>query len=251
MKAELGLFQATILGSIEGITEFLPISSTGHLILASYLLGIEHNNFLKTFEITIQSGAILAIVFLYWQKLIKSFKLLLAGFLPTAIVGFLLYRPIKDYLIGSDIIVVFSSIIGGFLLILLDRYTPQQGKEPGVKEAMLIGLFQSVAFIPGVSRSGACFAGGLILGLGRKESAEFSFLLAVPTVLAASIYDLFKSVDSFNIIHWQIMLLGFISALVFAFLGIKLMLIFANKNALSIFGTYRILIGAIYGFLFI
>ncbi|MCS7083893.1 MAG: undecaprenyl-diphosphate phosphatase [Aquificaceae bacterium] len=251
MKPELELKHAVVLGLLEGLTEFLPISSTGHLILASHLLGLSHTEFLKTFEISIQSGAILTVAILYWRRLLINIHLLILGFLPTAVIGFLLYRPIKGYLIGNDIIVVLSSILGGILLIFLDRYKSEEGRRIKPKDAFLIGIFQSAAFVPGVSRSGAAFAGGLILGLSRRESAEFSFLLAVPTVISATIYDTLKTTEALESVHWQILIAGFTSSFIFSILGIKLMLFFAKKNALSLFGLYRIFIGIIYGALFI
>jgi undecaprenyl-diphosphatase len=180
---------AIILGLVEGITEFLPISSTGHLILTSQVLGIANSDFLKSFEIVIQMGAIGAVVALYFKKFfsIPIIIRLICGFIPTAIIGFTLYPFVKGYLLGNTTIVVLALALGGLFLILFETFhheadnVEQAITDITYKQAFLIGLFQSIALIPGVSRSAATIVGGLSLGLKRVTVVEFSFLLAVPT----------------------------------------------------------------------
>ncbi|MFN3478489.1 MAG: undecaprenyl-diphosphate phosphatase, partial [bacterium] len=163
------LWQAIILGIIEGITEFLPVSSTGHLILASHIIGIPQNEFVKTFQIFIQFGAILAVIVLYFKKLVKNieiWKRIIIAFIPTGILGLIFYKFIKNYLIGNDVVVVFALITGGIILIIADRYSGKffkysQIEKMGFLEVFIIGVFQSLAMVPGVSRSGATIIGGM------------------------------------------------------------------------------------------
>ena len=182
----MNLVHVFILSLVEGITEFLPISSTGHLILASKLLGIMESNFTKTFQISIQLGAIMAVVFLYFKKFTQSldlYKKLLVAFIPTAIVGFFLYPFIKGYLLGSSQVVVWSLFLGGIAIILFEKYhKPIKPRVLTTKHYFLIGVFQSFSVIPGVSRAAATIIGGLLTGLNRETATEFSFLLAVPTM---------------------------------------------------------------------
>ncbi|PJA47619.1 MAG: undecaprenyl-diphosphatase, partial [Syntrophobacterales bacterium CG_4_9_14_3_um_filter_49_8] len=185
---------AVILGIVEGISEFLPISSTGHLILTSHLLGLTPTEFLKSFEIAIQGGAILSVVVLYWGKLLVNFeviKRIVAAFIPTGVLGFALYKIIKGYLLGSNCVVLWSMLLGGIFIVAFELWYRGKGgsaselTDISYKQSFLIGLFQAIAVIPGVSRAGATIIGGLILGLRREVIVEFSFLLAVPTMLAA------------------------------------------------------------------
>ena len=197
---------AFIMGAVEGITEFLPISSTGHLILTAHILGLPQDSFTKSFEISIQLGAIMAILFLYWQRFLKDLELwkrIITAFLPTGLLGFSLYKFIKGYLIGNDHVVVIALVLGGFFLLFADRLCERfcymgDIRDLSYPRAFAIGIFQSLAIIPGVSRSGATIIGGMLMGLNRKTAAEFSFLLAVPTMLIATGYDLYKSHQSFN-----------------------------------------------------
>lgn len=247
---------ALIMGAIEGLTEFLPISSTGHLILTAHILGIPHDDFTKSFEISIQFGAIMAIVLLYWRRLIKDlemWKRIALAFLPTGFLGFTFYKSIKDYLIGNDLVVVIALILGGIFLLFADRLCEKYCFLKDVKDlsyprAFAIGFFQSLAMIPGVSRSGATIIGGMLMGLNRKTSAEFSFLLAVPTMFIATSYDLYKSHKSFQLQEWYILLLGFITSFFFALLSVKMLLRLLQRYSFLPFGIYRILIGLLYAF---
>ena len=199
------LLQAIILGVVEGITEFLPISSTGHLILASRLLGLAQTDFLKSFEIAIQLGAIASVVLLYWRRFLELNVLtrVLVAFIPTGIIGFALYRVIKTYLFDSDTVVLWALGLGGVVLIVFELLHRERDDAVddvasiSYSKAFLIGVFQSLSVVPGVSRAGATIVGGLILGLTRTTIVQFSFLLAVPTMLAATGYDLLKNASSF------------------------------------------------------
>lgn len=251
----MDVIQAAILGVIEGITEFLPISSTGHLILSSKLLGIPLTPFVKTFEIAIQLGAIFAVVALYWQKLLldkNTLKKVLVAFLPSAIIGFVFYPLVKGFLLGSSEVVIISLFIGGIILIILEKtYKPSKtntGKLGDISyhSAFLIGIFQSISIIPGVSRAGSTIIGGLIVGLNRVTSVEFSFLLAVPTMLAATSYDLYKSYSYITNSEFTMLATGFIVSFVVAAVTIKLFLGYIKKNNFTSFGIYRILLAIFY-----
>lgn len=251
--------QAVILGIVEGLTEFLPVSSTGHLILAAHVLGIKHTEFVKSFEIAIQLGAILAVIVLYIERLIKDFetwKRIILAFIPTGILGYSLYKLVKDYLIGNDLVVVVSLIVGGILLILLDKTLGERTPLHDIDElpywkALLIGVFQSLAMIPGVSRSGATIIGGMLVGLDRRASAEFAFLLAVPTMLTATAYDLLKSGGSFSAENWQVLGIGFITSFITAVVVIKLFINYLKNHGLWVFGIYRIIVAGIYAYFFL
>ena len=242
---------ALILGIVQGISEFLPISSTGHLILASHLMGLKHTEFLKSFEIAIQAGTILSVVVLYWRSLLVDFeviKRLAVAFLPTGLLGLTLYRLIKGYLLGSETVVLCSLLIGGILIIAFERWYREGENATGeiramsYKNALIVGLFQSVAMIPGVSRSAATILGGLLLGLKRKTIVEFTFLLAVPTMLAATGYDLTKSGSQFSLDQVQYLLIGFVTAFVVALLSIQFLLRFIKTHTFIPFGIYRIVL---------
>lgn len=247
------------MGAVEGITEFLPISSTGHLILTAHLMGLDHDQFTKSFEISIQSGAILAVVFLYWRRLLSDMELwkrVLVAFLPTAILGFILYKFIKGYLIGNDKVVVVSLFLGGVFLLFADRVCERYCRLEDVsslsyKRAFAIGLFQSLAMVPGVSRSGATIIGGMLMGLTRQKSAEFSFLLAIPTMLSATAYDLYRSHNQFDTTDWHLLLIGFATAFLFALLSVKFLLRFISKHSFVPFGIYRILVSLLYAYFFV
>ena len=187
----MDIIQSIILGIVEGLTEFLPISSTAHLIIAAKLLAIGQTEFVKSFAITIQLGAILAVVFLYWEKFLKDWdylKKIITAFLPTAVVGFIFYQVIKNFLMESFLVIALALLIGGIIIIIFEAGKSKRTGDNGsdlitYKQAFLIGLCQSVAIIPGVSRAAATIIGGLSLKLSRKAIVEFSFLLAVPTML--------------------------------------------------------------------
>ena len=258
------IFHAIILGIIEGITEFLPISSTGHMILTSKVLGLADSEFIKTFEIFIQLGAILSVVCLYFKRIITSFstiKKIIIAFIPTAIIGLLLHDFVKNYLLASYLIVSISLIIGGFIIILFERAERKKRVKHGAiktdqtqvasseitgKQAFFVGIFQSIAMIPGVSRSAATIIGGQMQGISRIAIVEFSFLLAIPTMLAASVLDLYKGIDSIN--HNEIVLLitGFVTAFIVAIIAIKKFLNFIQTKDFVGFGIYRIIVGTIF-----
>lgn len=251
--------EAIILGIVEGLTEFLPVSSTGHLILTAHILGIPHTEFTKSFEIAIQLGSILAVLFLYMERFIKdveTWKRVILAFIPTGIVGFLLYKVIKGVLLGNDLVVVVSLFLGGLVLIFADRYCERyihldDLDQLPLKRAFLIGIFQSMAAVPGVSRSGATIIGGMVMGLSRRGAAEFSFILAVPTMLAATSYDLFKSGFLFLTSQWGLLGIGFLTAFVTAMVTVRLFLRFLSSHGFAIFGIYRILLTLLYGVIFL
>ena len=242
---------AFILGIVQGISEFLPISSTGHMILASHLMGLKHTEFLKSFEIAIQVGTILSVVVLYWRSLLVDFeviKRLAVAFIPTGVLGLTLYKLIKGYLLGSETVVLCSLLIGGIFIISFEYWYREKDdatseiREISYKNAVIIGLFQSIAMIPGVSRSASTILGGLWLGLKRKTIVEFTFLLAVPTMLAATGYDLIKSGSQFSFDQIQYLLVGFVTAFVVALLTIKFLLQFIKTHTFIPFGIYRIVL---------
>lgn len=257
----MNVFDVIILGLVEGLTEFLPVSSTGHLILTAWLLRLENTDFLKSFEVAIQLGAIMAVVFIYFRRLIQGFaiyKRLIAAFIPTAGMGFLMYPVIKQYLF-SPVIVSVSLILGGVLLIFVDRWVearPAQFDEieqMPIKNAFWIGLIQCLAMVPGVSRSGSTILGSLLNGCDKKQAMEFSFLLAIPTMLGATAYDLYKTAHGFTSQEFAWLGLGSLVAFIFAWLAVKTFLDFVMRYGLKGFGYYRILAGtlfliAIYGF---
>ena len=239
------------MGIVEGITEFLPVSSTGHLMLTARALGLSQTEFLKTFEIVIQFGAILSIVALYWRSLlvnVEVMKRIVVAFLPTAVLGLIFYKIIKHYLMASTQVVLFSLLIGGICLIVFELI--HREKDDAVDDigsvsyrtAVLIGLFQSIAMIPGVSRSAATIVGGLILGLKRKTIVEFSFLLAVPTMLAATGLDLMKNMGQFTVGQVGTLSIGFLVSFVSALLGVKFFLGFIKNHSFISFGVYRIIL---------
>jgi undecaprenyl-diphosphatase len=222
---------ALILGIVEGLTEFLPISSTAHLMLTRRVLGIEPTDpFVKSFLVAIQPGAILAVVVLYGRTLLVNRHVLLrvaVAFVPTAVLGFVVYRQVKGFL-EDDALALWGLGLGGLVLILFERWhreDPDASSDPAVisyRTCVLIGCFQALAFVPGVSRAAATILGGLVLGLRRKAAVEFSFLLAVPTMAAATAYDLYKSAGDFSLEQGGLLLTGFLSsfgALLLGWLG--------------------------------
>lgn len=241
---------ALILGIVEGITEFLPISSTGHLILTSHLLGLPESDFLKTFEIAIQLGAILAALILYWRTLLLDREMLaktVVAFLPTAVIGFLAYKLVK-MMLGSPAIVVWSLLIGGILLIVLERatrnmtVTMREVQEISYRQAFLIGSAQAISMVPGVSRSATTIVAGLMMGIGRKAIVEFSFLLAVPTMAAATGYDLLKNYQQFSDAQFNLLAAGFIVSFLMALVAIKALLGYVKHHTFVAFGIYRIVL---------
>jgi len=251
----MDFISALILGVVEGISEFLPISSTGHLILASQLLSLPQTNFLKSFEIIIQLGAILSVVVLYWKSFfnLELLKRLFVAFLPTGVIGLALYSIIKTYLLGSQAVVLWALAIGGVLIIAFElMHKEKEGDEESApetvsyKHSFLIGLFQAIAIIPGTSRSAATIIGGLLLGLKRKTIVEFSFLLAVPTMLAATGLDLIKNASSFSTDQIGVLSVGFVVSFVVALLSIKFLLRYVRNHSFIAFGVYRIVLAALF-----
>ncbi|MFA4999889.1 MAG: undecaprenyl-diphosphatase UppP [Patescibacteria group bacterium] len=258
------IFHGFILGLIEGLTEFLPISSTAHLILAADWLKIPGSDFLKTFEISIQLGAILAVAVLYWKRIFASRALIgkiTAAFIPTALIGFAGYKIIKNYLMDNLYIIAGALLIGGLILIILEKYYSRREEnkktatEDGganlklsYRQAVIVGCCQGLAVVPGVSRSAATIIGGLGLGISRKDIVEFSFLLALPTMLAATGYDLYKSRGVLGVLTSQdliVWLIGFVMSFITAIIGIRFFLKFIKKNNFVPFGWYRIIIALV------
>lgn len=255
----MNLLHVLILSIVEGLTEFLPISSTGHLILASKLLNIEPTNFAKTFEIVIQLGAILAVVVLYFKKFfdIKIIKKLIVAFIPTGIVGVFLYPFIKNYLLGSSLVTLNALFWGGVALIIIEiiiKKVKSEGQEIkeinlekiGYRQAFLIGCFQCLSMIPGMSRAAATIIGGLSVKLDRSTATEFSFLLAVPTMIAASGYDLYKSLEFISQTDSFTLIAGTILAFIFAMIAIKFLIGYVKKHDFKIFGIYRIVLAILF-----
>jgi len=247
-------FDSVVLGFLEGLTEYLPVSSTGHLILGAKILGLESSDFLKTFEIAIQLGAILAVVTLYARKFFVSgiylAKLLLA-FLPTAVIGFIFYDYIKQML-GSYQVVLWSLVIGGLFLIIFEKWYSRRGEEAGdlvsisFSQAFKIGLAQSISIIHGVSRAAATIIGGMATGLPRKTAVEFSFLLAVPTMLAATGLDIFRSASFIDGRNLLLLAIGFLTSFLIALASIKFLLGFLNRHSFTTFGYYRIILSFLF-----
>src|SRR4051812_4370867 len=250
----MSAFQAIILAIIEGLTEFLPVSSTGHMIIGSYFMGISSDPFVKTFTVAIQLGAIVSVVILYWKKFFQTFRfyfVLLVGFLPAAVVGFLLNDTIDALLERVDV-VGWTLVAGGIVLLFIDRMFPEattvDESSVNYSQSFKIGLFQCIAMIPGVSRSAATIVGGLTQGLNKKTAAEFSFFLAVPTMLAATGYKLLKfymSGNSFGMSELTLLAIGNIVGFAVAVLAIKYFIGFVTRHGFKLFGYYRITIGII------
>lgn len=250
----MDILHSITLGIVEGITEFLPISSTGHLILTSALLKIPSTEFLKSFEIVIQLGAITAALALYWKKFwnMEMLKKLFVAFLPTGIIGLLLYSFIKTYLLGNNTVVLWALLLGGIVLIVFEwKYTEPLTAVENVeaisyKQAFYIGCAQSVAVVPGVSRSAATILGGLLLGLKRTTIVEFSFLLAIPTMLAATGFDVLKNYNTFSLDQTFALSVGFIVSGVVAIAAIRFLIHYVQKHTFIPFGTYRIAVALIF-----
>ncbi len=244
----MSFLEALILAIVEGITEFLPVSSTGHMIIASAFMGINESSFVKIFEVNIQFGAILSVVVLYWKRFFQSldfyYKLLVA-FIPAAVIGFLLGDFI-DSLLENVWVVASSLLIGGVILLFVDKWFQSSNEEKvDYKKALFIGFFQCIAMIPGVSRSAATIIGGMAQGLNRKTAAEFSFFLAVPTMFAASAYKMLKGYKEITTDNLDILLFGNLVAFIVAMLAIKFFISFLTKYGFKVFGWYRIVLGVL------
>lgn len=248
----MNLLQTLLLSIVEGITEFLPISSTGHLILVSNLLGISQTEFVKSFEIVIQLGAILAVVVIYFDKLVLSlnfdlYKKILISFLPSAVFGLFLYKYIKIYLIGNSTIVIWSLLTGGIIMLFFEKYFKTKNQNITNKSYLIIGLFQVLSMIPGVSRAFATIFGGMVVGMNREESTEFSFFLAIPTMVAATSLDLIKTdVSVWTSSNLVTLLIGFLVSFATAYVAIRWLIKFVQNHNFNIFGWYRIILALLF-----
>lgn len=265
----MDIFQSIIIAIVEGLTEFLPVSSTGHMIIAEEALGVEHNDFVNAFTVIIQFGAILSVVWLYWKRFfhlnevpagatgLKAFLIrydfywkLLVAFMPAAVIGFLLGDFI-DSLLENVTVVAVMLVIGGVLMLFVDKWFNRPDTAPLTeKRALTIGFYQCIAMIPGVSRSMATIVGGMQQGLSRKDAAEFSFFLAVPTMFAATVFKMLKifmEPDGTAILKENIgtLLIGNAVAFAVALLAIKFFISFVTKYGFKAFGWYRIVVGGI------
>jgi undecaprenyl-diphosphatase len=249
----MSIIESIILAIIEGLTEFLPVSSTGHMIIGSSVMGIASDPFTKMFTVAIQLGAILSVVVLYWKRFFQSldfyFKLIVA-FIPAAIFGLLFNDKIDELLERVDV-VGYTLIIGGIIFLFIDKLF--EGNDTSTKEvnypiALKIGFFQCIAMIPGVSRSAATIIGGLTQNLNKKTAAEFSFFLAVPTMFAATAFSMlkfYKSGSSFGSHEITLLAIGNIVAFIVGIIAIKSFITFLTRHGFKIFGYYRIILGAI------
>lgn len=252
----MSALQAIIIAIIEGLTEFLPVSSTGHMILASSLMQLQEDEFAKTFEIAIQLGAILSVLVLYYKRFLKSFTIylkLFAAFVPTGAMGFIFYKSIKQYLFNT-LTVSISLIAGGILLILLDKWSEKTNsrlkdiENISLAGAIKIGFIQCLSMIPGVSRSAATIFGGIANGFNRVQAAEFSFLLAIPTMMAATGYDLIKNKEHLDADKMYLLVIGLAVAFIVAIISVKAFVKLLTRFGFKHFGYYRIIIGILFLF---
>lgn len=250
----MSFLDAFFIALIEGLTEFLPVSSTGHMILAQSFLKMQDPEFAKTFEIVIQLGAILAVLLLYIKRFfvgIEIYLKLAVAFLPTGIIGFLAYKTIKQYLFNPYVVSI-SLVVGGVILILLDKWSKEKKSEYKEIEnisywnALKIGMIQCFSMIPGVSRSAATIFGGVFSGFDRAQAAEFSFLLAIPTMFAASGYDLLKEHENIHKDDIYLLLFGALVAFIVALVAVKAFVAYLNKYGFKHFGYYRIILGIVF-----
>ena len=248
-------FQAIILGIVEGITEFLPISSTGHLILVSKLMNLAETPFVKSFMIIIQLGSILAVVVLYWKKIWSNsdiWKKVIVAFIPTAVIGLIFYKIVKTYLLGNITVTILALAIGGVVLVFFERWVkrpvPTEAGSAGLTymQSFGVGVFQAIAIIPGVSRSTATIVGGQLIGVEKRAMIDFSFILAIPTMLAATGLDLIKNAGSFSSDQFGMLSLGFIVSFIVALLAVRTFLAYIQKNSFAAFGIYRILVAILF-----
>lgn len=246
-------FDSIILAIVEGLTEFLPISSTGHMIMASSALKIS-GEFVNTFQISIQLGAIMAIVMLYSKRFLQSFTIYLklgVAFIPTGIVGFLAYKIIKMYLFNPYVVGV-ALVIGGVFLVLIDKKVVVRESKTldlesiSYRRSFMIGLIQCISMIPGVSRAAATIIGGVFNGLDKKQAMEFSFLLAVPTMFAATGYELIKTPIVFSLHEYTLLAIGLVVAFISAWAAVKVFIKLVESYGFHYFGYYRIVIGLLF-----
>lgn len=252
----MNLFEAIVIAIVEGLTEFLPISSTGHMIITEKLLGVPDSDFTKLFTVGIQLGAILAVVVLYWKKFIAPLKTgnlsfyfkLIVAVIPALVLGFIFSDKI-DAMLESSLTVAITMIAGGVVLLFIDNlfkvHTISEDEKISYPRALVIGLWQCIAMIPGVSRSAASIIGGMQQNLTRKLAAEFSFFLAVPTMAAATGYKLLKGYSTISSADLKLFAVGNIVAFIVAMLAIKFFIGFLQKHGFKLFGYYRIIGGLI------
>lgn len=249
----MSFIQALVLAVVEGLTEYLPVSSTGHIILTSWLFGINENPFVKDYTVMVQFGAILAVLVLFWRKFVLNTKLypvVLVAFLPAAVIGLAVKKHV-DVLLGSVWVVGVALLVGGVFLVLTDRWikihktrVPQLENTP-LKSALKIGLFQCLAFVPGVSRSAATIWGGLHQGLSLVSATEFSFFLAAPTLTGATLIKAVKIYPTITPDQWQMLLWGNLVSFVVGVLAIRFFVHLIGRYGLRYFGYYRIVVGLI------
>ncbi len=247
----MNIFESIILGIIQGFTEFLPISSTGHLIVASELMGINQTAVTKAYEVIIQFAAILAVVLTYSDKFtlkkIELWKKLILAFIPIGVVGFLLAKQVKSLFSVEVVAIMF--IMGGIIFLIVEKFYKEKEhhisdiEKISYKQALLIGFAQIAALIPGTSRAGSTIIGAMLVGLNRKASAEFSFLLALPVMCATTSYDLLKHYKDFTDANFLVLGVGFVVSFIVAYITIKLFLKFLENFTFVFFGLYRIALG--------
>lgn len=249
----MNVFESVIIAIVEGLTEYLPISSTGHMIIASSLMGIEKDAFTKIFEVVIQLGAIMAVVVLYWRKFFDFTKWqfyvkLMVAVIPALILGKLLSDTI-DQLLESPLTVAITMLLGGIILLFIDRIFVHNrlndDSRINYKQAFFTGLWQCLALVPGVSRSAASIIGGMQQGMSRKLAAEFSFFLAVPTMFAATVYKLFSYEQGFTGDEIRLLVIGNVIAFIVAIIAIRFFIGFLQKHGFRFFGWYRIVAGIV------
>ena len=250
----MDFLQAFVLSLVEGVTEFLPISSTGHMILAAKLLSVSQTDFAKTFEIAIQLGSILSVIFLYGSRFLKrveELKRVIWVFVPTGILGFLLYKLIKSFLLGNLILTVLALLIGGVAIIFIEKYFKKyegRGKisDLSFKNALLLGVIQTLSVIPGVSRSATTIFGGMFFGLSREAATELSFMVALPVMVGATTLDLIKSFKNIQGSQIEILIFGMVISFFAATLAIRWLLKFIKTHDFIYFGIYRIIVALLF-----
>ncbi len=252
----MNILDSFFLGIVEGITEFLPISSTAHLDITRLFLGIPEGDFVKSFIIAIQLGAILAVVYLYREKLFSSWqyaKNIFIAFIPTGLIGFLLYKIIKNFLLGNTVLSACMLVLGGAVILFFEKRSKTSKenekqldiKDIPVKKLLILGVAQAFAVVPGVSRSLAIILSGRLLNIPKVTITEFSFLLAIPTMLSATVYDLYKSGFAFRESDWGTLGIGFVFAFIVALFVVKWLINYIKNNSFEVFGWYRIIFGII------
>ena len=251
----MSILESLIIAIVEGLTEFLPVSSTGHMILAKAALGIkEQEGFVDSFIVCIQIGAIMAIVLLYYKRFLQGIQIyykLAAAFIPTAVIGLLAYSYIKEYLF-NPVVVAVALIIGGIILILIDKRVVDKETQVNdlsqipILNAVFIGLFQCLSMVPGTSRAASTIIGGVFNKLDKNQATEFSFLLAVPTMIAATGYDLYKTPIQFSQNEGLLLLLGLIVAFISAYVAVKIFIKLVSAYGFKHYGYYRIVVGILF-----